>query len=198
MENEYPFHTAFLILLMIIVAIRLYFSGYADASSGVRQHTRGEGAFRILRPLFGVPVGVIFLAYIIWPPLLRQFTFGFSPETRWIGIMPFIAGIALLLWVHLHLSRNFSGTVQIRPGGKVIQTGPYAYVRHPMYWSFLLIDVGFALLTDNWLLAGGFLLIVGIVVMVRLPVEERALLEAYGKDYEEYSKRTGKFFPKIF
>ncbi len=197
MEAEYPFHTALLLTLMTVTGIRLYHSGYADAVSGVTQNTKGEGSFRIFRMLFGIPVGLAFLAYIIWPPLMNWSQFALAAELRWLGLALLIVSVTSLVWVQKHLSRNFTGTVQIRPGGSVIQTGPYHYVRHPMYLTFILFGIGLLLLTANWFLAGGFLLVILIVMFVRTPIEERALLTAYGQDYADYAKRTGKFFPKF-
>ncbi|OGJ55576.1 hypothetical protein A3D88_00235 [Candidatus Peribacteria bacterium RIFCSPHIGHO2_02_FULL_52_16] len=197
MEAEYPFHTASLLLLMAVVAIRMYFSGYADAASGVKQNTKGEGSFRHLRVLLGLPLILAFLAYAIWPPLLTWSQLALVPEVRWSGFALSVLGIIMLIWVQKYLSRNFTGTVQIRPGGNVITTGPYLYVRHPMYLSFLLLGTGIFLLTANWLLGGGFLLMILIVMFVRTPIEERALLNAYGNKYAEYAKRTGKFLPKV-
>jgi protein-S-isoprenylcysteine O-methyltransferase Ste14 len=198
MEMEYPFHTAFLLTLLIVVAIRMYYSGYADAVSGVKQNTAGEGLFRIIRPLLGIPVGLSFLAYAIWPPLMQWSQFVLAPEYRWLGAIPAALGIALLFWVQKHLSHNFTGTVQIRPQGHVVKTGPYAYVRHPMYWSFLLIGLGNMLLTANWFIGIGYFLIIFFVMFSRVAIEEKALLDAYGEEYSEYTKHTGKFFPRLF
>ena len=197
MEAEYPFHTAFLLLLLSIVAVRMYFSGYADAASGVTQNTKGEGAFRVVRIVLGIPLGAAILAYSVWPPLLQWSHVELAAEMRWTGLLAAFAGLVMLISVHRHLSMNFTGTVQIRPKGNVVKTGPYFYVRHPMYWSFLLLDIGMFLLTANWLIGGGFLLVIVLLVIVRLPVEEAALLHAYGEEYAEYAKRTGRFFPRI-
>ena len=197
MEAEYPFHTASLLLLMAVVAIRMYFSGYADGASGVKQNTKGEGSFRRLRMLLGLPLILAFLAYAVWPPLLAWSQLAFMPEVRWGGVVLSVLGIIMLVWVQKHLSRNFTGTVQIRPGGNVVKTGPYLYVRHPMYLTFLLLGTGIFLLTANWLLGGGFVLMILIVMFVRTPIEERALLNVYGNEYEDYAKQTGKFLPKI-
>lgn len=197
METEYPFHTTFLLLLLAIVAIRMYFSGYSDAASGVKQSTEGEGAFRILRALFGIPAGAAFLAYAVWPPLMSWSHLALTSPIRWSGLAIALLGTALLVWGHKHLTRNFTGTVQIRPGGSVVKSGPYAYVRHPMYWSFLLLGTGILLLTANWFLGGTFLLIIALVMIVRMPIEEKALLDAYGDEYARYMKTTGKFFPKL-
>src|SRR3990167_8770933 len=113
MEAEYPFHTALLLLLMGIVGIRMYFSGYADAASGVRQNTKGEGSFRVLRIIFGIPVGAAFFAYVIWPPVMQWSHLVLESEVRWAGLFLAMLGTALLVWVQIHLSRNFTGTVQI-------------------------------------------------------------------------------------
>lgn len=197
MESEYPFHTALLFILLSVVALRMYFAGYADGASGVRQNMKGEGAFRTLRFLFGIPIGAGYLAYMVWPPLMEWGQWTLGAEVRWSGLLIALVGVAFLVWVQKHLSRNFTGTVQIRPGGSVVTTGPYAYVRHPMYWSLLLIGGGLFLLTANWFLGGGFLLIILTVIILRTPIEEAALLKAYGDEYAEYAKRTGRFFPKL-
>jgi protein-S-isoprenylcysteine O-methyltransferase Ste14 len=198
METEYAFHTTVFFLLVIVVALRMYNSGYADAKSGVTQTTKGEGIFTLVRITLGIPVGLAFLAYLAWPPLMQWASLDFAPEIRWIGLPLAILSVALLISVHKHLSQNFTGTVQIRPEGKVVQTGPYAYVRHPMYWSFILFGIGLTFLTSNWFLGGGFLLVILIVMIVRTPVEEKALRDAYGAEYDAYAKRVGKFVPKLF
>jgi protein-S-isoprenylcysteine O-methyltransferase Ste14 len=196
MEADYPFHTAVLLLMMTIVGIRMYWSGYADSVSGVRQTTEGEGAFRVLRLLFGLPVGIGFAAYFLWPPWMDWSRLPLEPTTRWMGLTFAATSIALLVWVQKHLSRNFTGTVQIRPGGHIVTTGPYAYVRHPMYIAFLLLGIALFLLTANWFLGGGFLLVIALVIVVRLPVEEKALENAYGEDYARYKKKTGALIPR--
>ncbi len=197
MEAEYPFHTAFLLLFLAVVAIRMYSAGYADGASGVRQTTQGEGAFRALRVIIGVPSFFGFLGYMVWPPIMAWSQLPLPPQARWSGVAAFALGLLLLAWVQKHLSRNFTGTVQIRPGGNVVTTGPYAYVRHPMYLSFLLLALGTFLLTANWFLGGGFLALLLMVLIVRLPVEERALKQAYGPAYVDYKARTGALFPHL-
>ena len=197
METEYPFHTAFLLYMITLVGVRMYFAGYADSKSGVRQTTKGEGIFRYIRFFLGGPLVIAYIAYMVWPPSMAWSQLELSPMIRWAGLDLLILGMIMLIWVQKHLSRNFTGTVQIRPGGHVVNTGPYKYVRHPMYHSFILLGAGMFLLTANWLLGGAFLFIIMIVIIVRTPVEEKALLNAYGKEYEEYMKSTGKFFPKL-
>jgi protein-S-isoprenylcysteine O-methyltransferase Ste14 len=198
METEYPFHTAALLLLATIVAIRMYYHGYADAASGVRQTMQGEGIFKIIRILLGVPLAAGFVVYILWPPWMDWAHIELSNEVRWSGAIVGLLGVIMLGWLHKHLSRNFTGTVQIRPNGHVVTTGPYAYVRHPMYIAFMLFALSMLLLTANWLLGGGLFLIFLIVIVVRTPIEERALEDAYGDEYRAYKRKTGAFFPRFF
>ncbi|PIQ76408.1 hypothetical protein COU78_06140 [Candidatus Peregrinibacteria bacterium CG10_big_fil_rev_8_21_14_0_10_49_24] len=182
---------------MLFTGIRLYFSGYADGASGVRQNTKGEGAFVIIRALFGLPLAIGFLAYMAWPPLMEWSHLPLSDALRWAGALLMTLSLPAILWVQKHLSRNFTGTVQIRPDGHVVKTGPYAFVRHPMYLVFLLLGTGILFLTANWFLGGGFLLVVLIVMIVRTPIEERELLNAYGEEYEKYMQHTARFLPSF-
>lgn len=197
MQTEYPFHTAFLFLFMTVTGIRLYFAGYADAASGVRQTTKGEGSFRVIRFVLGTPVFIGYIAYMVWPPLMQWSQVPLSPSIRWWGVPFGLATIVMLVWVHKHLSRNFTGTVQIRPQGHLVTSGPYNYVRHPMYIAFQFLGISMFLLTANWFLAGGFFLIIAIVIVVRTPIEERALEKAYGEEYRKYKARTGALFPRM-
>ena len=198
MDTEYPFHTAFLLVFMAILGIRMYYHGYADATSGVKQTTKGEGAFRALRPIIGLPLLACYVAYILWPPWMAWAQFPLDPMFRWIGLGLSIVGVVFLAWIQKHLSRNFTGTVQIRPGGHVVTTGPYAYVRHPMYACFLLLAIGTLLLTANWVMGGSFLLLILLVIIVRTSIEEAALEKAYGEEYKKYKAKTGALFPRIF
>ncbi len=183
---------------MTVVGIRMYYHGYSDSVSGVKQNTKGEGVFTIIRIVVGIPVGIGFLAYIVWPPLMEWSQFQLDPAVRWSGLFFAIISVALLLWLQKHLSHNFTGTVMIRPKGFLVTTGPYKYVRHPMYVSFLFLGLGILLLTANWLLGGGFLFVILCVIFLRTSREEAALEKAYGEEYREYKKRTGKLFPKLF
>ena len=198
MKSEYPFHTAFLFLFMAVVGVRLYYHGFADAASGVRQHMKGEGSFRVIRICLGGPLFAAFIAYMIWPPWMAWSQLPMDPNVRWLGVPFGIACFFMLRWVHRHLSRNFTGTVQIRPQGHVVTTGPYRYIRHPMYIAFLLLTASIFFLTANWFLGGGILVIFLTVMFVRLPIEERALEQAYGEEYRKYKTKTGAFFPRIF
>jgi protein-S-isoprenylcysteine O-methyltransferase len=109
-----------------------------------------------------------------------------------------VGGIALRIWAIQHLGRFFTVDVGIQQGHRLVQDGPYRFVRHPSYSGAILALIGVGCLTFNWL---GFLLILictFIAYACRIPVEERALREQFGVEYEKYAARTKRLLPGIF
>ena len=107
-----------------------------------------------------------------------------------------IVALSLLLWVHQTLSTNFSGNLEIREHHTLVTTGPYQWIRHPMYTAIVLWASGLVLITANWVVA---LLPFAFALFftLRAPTEERMMLEAFGDTYQDYMKRTGRFTPRV-
>src|SRR6266852_6362884 len=82
---------------------------------------------------------------LAWPDWLRQ---RLLPEdflaTAWVGLALTAVGIAFAIWARLWIGRNWSGRVTIKEQHELIQSGPYAIVRHPIYCGFLLAILGTA------------------------------------------------------
>jgi protein-S-isoprenylcysteine O-methyltransferase len=109
-----------------------------------------------------------------------------------------MAGIALRVWSIVHLGKFFTVDVAIQQGQRVVQDGPYRFVRHPSYSGSMLALVGLACLTFNWL---GFVVIIGCsfaAYALRISVEEKVLLESLGAEYRRYAERTKRLIPGIF
>ena len=86
-----------------------------------------------------------------------------------------------------------SGTLE---NHKLIQKGPFAVIRHPLYVSYMLITAGLGLvLLSYWLLIPTLLILVGIYPTAR--AEEAVLMEQFGDEYIRYKQRVGMFFPKF-
>ena len=84
------------------------------------------------------------------------------------------------------------------PGGAPIDPGgTLPPVRHPMYTAFILLGIGLFFLSGNWLIDGAWLAATGLVIATRMPEEEAMLAEQFGKGYEDYKIRTGRFLPKL-
>jgi protein-S-isoprenylcysteine O-methyltransferase len=109
-----------------------------------------------------------------------------------------MAGIALRIWAVVHLGKFFTVNVAIQEGQKVIQDGPYRFIRHPSYSGSMLALVGLACLTFNWL---GFVVIIAFSLAayaLRISVEEKALYQNLGEEYRRYAQRTKRLIPGIF
>jgi protein-S-isoprenylcysteine O-methyltransferase Ste14 len=99
-------------------------------------------------------------------------------------------------WAILSLGRAFTAMVEVNPGQELVTSGPYRRVRHPAYTGSMLTLAGFGLAAGSWV---GALLAIGIAAAgysYRVRVEERAMLEAFGEEYREYMRRSGRFLPR--
>lgn len=139
---------------------------------------------------------IVPLVYV-FTPWLSFADYDLPAWTGGIGAGTF-AVVLLLLWMaHAALGRNWSPTVEITEGQELVTQGIYQYVRHPIYTAFLLWAVAQALLLHNWLVGlaglGSFLL----VYRVRVPQEERMMLEHFGEAYRSYMNRTGGIIPRV-
>jgi protein-S-isoprenylcysteine O-methyltransferase Ste14 len=109
-----------------------------------------------------------------------------------------VCGVALRLWAIHELGRFFRIVVTIQPDHRVVDTGPYRFVRHPSYTGLLLALAGAGVALDSWLslLALTALPLAGILVRIR--VEESALLDALGESYAAYEARTDRLIPGVW
>ncbi len=113
-----------------------------------------------------------------------------------LGWVLVLAGIALLGWSALNLGRSLTPLPRPVPDGKLVTSGAYRLVRHPIYSGVILAAAGLALVTENWLrLAMAVVLFVFFDLKAR--AEERWLLETY-PDYASYRTRVKKLIPWIY
>jgi len=106
------------------------------------------------------------------------------------------AGIALALWARWHLGQYWSARITIKEDHKLIRTGPYARLRHPIYSGLDLAAIGSALAIDRWrCVVGVCLIIVGYWIKARR--EEAMLTAQFGPDFEEHCRHTGFLFPRF-
>ncbi|MGF6158289.1 protein-S-isoprenylcysteine O-methyltransferase Ste14 [Ensifer sp. KUDG1] len=115
-----------------------------------------------------------------------------------LGAFVFAAAIWTFRRTHKELGRNWSISLEIREKHKLISTGPYATVRHPMYTSFLLMGLGQMLLLSNWMVGLAGLVGFAVLFFLRVGKEERLMLEFFGPEYRDYMDRTKRIIPYIY
>jgi len=115
-----------------------------------------------------------------------------------IGLAVIILGMALRRWAVLALGQFFTVQVQVRSGQTVVDTGPYRFVRHPSYTAIIMSFVGIGVALENWLSLVVIIVVPTIGLIIRIRVEERALLNALGEPYREFSQSRARIIPKVW
>jgi len=146
---------------------------------------------------------LLLAAYLLSVPLsgrLAVLDRRFLPYGPWFplaGTVAVIAGLAYAVWARRHLGREWSGVVTLKADHRLIVTGPYQRVRHPIYTGLLLALAGSAAALGEWRGLLGLLLALGAVLR-RVAIEERWLGEAFGAEYAAYRQRTAALVPGVF
>ncbi|MEP6604348.1 MAG: isoprenylcysteine carboxylmethyltransferase family protein, partial [Spartobacteria bacterium] len=115
-----------------------------------------------------------------------------------VGLILFVAGIVLRWWAIIILGKFFTVDVAIAKEHRVIESGPYRFVRHPSYTGALIAFVGFGFCLANWLSILCLIIPIAAAFLWRIHVEERALLDALGDDYRSYMQRTRRLLPFVY
>jgi protein-S-isoprenylcysteine O-methyltransferase len=115
-----------------------------------------------------------------------------------VGLVLFVAGLALRWYAIAYLGRFFTVNVAIASDHRVIDTGPYRYVRHPSYAGALLAFLGLGLCLGNWASILCTVVPPFCVFLWRMRVEEAALVAGLGPEYREYMGRTQRLIPAIY
>jgi protein-S-isoprenylcysteine O-methyltransferase Ste14 len=145
-----------------------------------------------------VPVVLLPVEWLL-PPVLIALRVG-AIEARWlpvrvVGLAVGLAGAVLLVWASVLLGRLLMHAAAVREDHALMESGPYGYVRHPVYAGYLALLLGSGIASLNvclWLLWPVSLL--GIVIQAAS--EEHLLGERFGQDYERYIRRTGRLVPR--
>jgi protein-S-isoprenylcysteine O-methyltransferase Ste14 len=132
--------------------------------------------------------------FIINPIFLDWSAFPFPIWIRWMGVILTVLGICVEFTTQLYLGRNYSTLLHIREEQSLITTGPYRYVRHPMYTALITTGIGMTLLSANWYFGLPFIVTI-IVIIFRIKKEEEAMIEKFREEYIRYMKKTKRFIP---
>lgn len=193
-ENFYRISFLVIMLLTLVVA------GYhrIRANRGGRVSRAGEGVMLFLAiRLCGVAMLASAMMYLVKPIWIEWAKVSLPDLGRIGGAVVGLLNAAFLGWTLHSLGKNLTDTTATRKDATLVTSGPYRYVRHPFYVAMLGLALSLSLLSANWLLA-----VAGLstftLLLIRAPIEERALMEKFGEAYQAYRARTGAVFPKLW
>jgi protein-S-isoprenylcysteine O-methyltransferase Ste14 len=162
-------------------------------AGGKTYEETGDRSFWLILPGFLV----VFFA----SPLEWQYLPGLMPRLPWmpaIGLGLILAAVALRVWVRANLRGQYSGHVEVLVEHRLVQSGPYRFVRHPGYTGLVIMTLGLCIGYSSLigLAAVPVLLLPGLAY--RMKVEERLLIEQFGDEYRAYAGKTKKLMPGVW
>jgi protein-S-isoprenylcysteine O-methyltransferase Ste14 len=161
-----------------------------NAKTTQRRESRASRAAHVL-PLV---IGAGLLGWHVWGPWLEQRLWPRSLTAYWIGVALLLAGLAFAVWARAHLGRNWSGSVTVKEGHELIRSGPYAWVRHPIYTGLITAVLGTAIASGTLRAALGFLIIT-VALLRKLRTEERFMQETFPDEYPGYRASVPALIP---
>jgi protein-S-isoprenylcysteine O-methyltransferase Ste14 len=158
----------------------------------------GEGQKQLVGlRLLGLLIWIPLLAYLINPVWVAWARVALPDWLRVVGLVIIVIDSVLVIWMFRSLDTNISPVHEVRENAKLVTSGPYRWIRHPLYAFGFVLLVALAVLTGLWWLALCAVLFIGIFAFWRVPKEEAKLIEIFGEDYRSYMARTGRFVPKL-
>jgi len=144
-----------------------------------------------------VPVVLLPVEWLLPPALIAvrvgEIEAGWLP-VRVVGLAIGLAGAVLLVWASVLLGRFMIHEAAVREDHTLIESGPYRFVRHPVYMGYLALLLGSGVASLNVCLV--LLWPVSLLgILIQAASEEQLLTAKFGQDYERYVGRVGRLVP---
>jgi protein-S-isoprenylcysteine O-methyltransferase Ste14 len=141
---------------------------------------------------------IIIIAIAVW--FIFQFPTinGLIPPALWVqvlGVVLCALGIALAIWARVNLGTNWGMPMSLKVDPELVTSGPYRFIRHPIYTGVITSALGSALVTPAWFIA--FVLFL-IYFSYSAKKEEQIMIGVFGERYKEYMKHSKMLIPFIW
>ena len=202
MNDDMFFLVLFLAIIFIGTGIRRYYSYKIEKNrqnlsirERIEEMIQAEGKqFTLVLIAQGIYIVILLPLYLLFPSSFVLFQMPFPVWLRWFGVALGFLSVPFLAWVHYVLDRSWSVTLKLQAGQKLVTSGPYQRIRHPMYTVLIMYMLSWVLVSANLLFLIYYAFSV-FLIAVRIPREERMMLEKFGEEYRVYMKRTGMLLP---
>ena len=188
------FQKIFVIILLLIAIIRLYYGRH-------KLTTKYKISINpILERInsYLVSFGMIYFPLLnIYFSFFDKFKFNVPVCIKILSAIFLVLSLEIFYLRHKELADNWTPFVEIKDKQKLIKTGIYKYIRHPMYlslWIFVIFQ--------GFLLSNIFIEIIGILTwanlyFIRISNEEKMMIDTFGNEYKEYIENTVRILPKM-
>lgn len=196
MNSELPFQITTALMFIAAFSTSLYFRAKAERQGGALK-SRGSHATVLVLRLCALVVLAIFGIYIFSPATVSWLQWPLPTALRWVGVGLGLSLTPTFYWIFSNLGNNVSPVETTRQGATLVTSGPYRWVRHPLYTAGFASLLALTLITGFWWI--GLAILPAVVYIVRrTPREEANLIATFGDDYRAYMQRTGRYLPKLW
>jgi len=180
-------------LLWLSAVLWILFIVFWSAAAGQAGATRTSESPRSRQIHQLLMYGALVLAFVRVPGL----TLRWLPKNWWFiaaGFVIQLSAAVLAILARKHLGRNWSAEIASKVDHQLVKSGPYHWIRHPIYTGMLGMFLGTALVSGelHGLLA---VVIISIAYLRKIRLEERNLRNVFGTQYDEYRKNSWALFP---
>ena len=184
-----------LTLKNIVILIWIVFVVYWFVSAiGVKQNIKGGSWAR--SAVYRIALVVMVVALLQASSSWQVYAYRFNFDVQLAGTILCAIGIGIAIWARRYLGRNWSGTPSIKKDHELGTSGPYRFVRHPIYTGMFLALFGSALVAGVvWFV---IFLVFTVMFFFRIPVEERYMMQLFPDQYPAYKKRTKALIPFVW
>lgn len=187
------------VTLVLLVQLSIAFLGGRPGwgRDDIRHADRGSLIVVGLTLYLGLGGGILLAKDALWATIAAG-----EPFVRWavfaVGVLLMVAGAGLRQWAIRTLGRFFTVNVRVTADQRVVDEGPYRWLRHPSYTGLLLSFLGLGLALGNWLTAALATAVPLVGLAYRIRVEEAALRESLGEAYDRFASGRARLFPGVW
>ncbi|MCC7106842.1 MAG: isoprenylcysteine carboxylmethyltransferase family protein [Chloroflexi bacterium] len=194
MQQETIFRWLTAVLFFTAAGISIYHRHKAEKEGGALD--RSGNTLLVLLRLLSLAVVWPLFAYLMNPAWVGWVRMELPLWLRWTAAAVAASMIPAIYWLFSSIGRNISPSHTTREGHQLVTTGPYRYIRHPLYVFGTLFLLSIAVMSALWWLLVGFGLPLAVLIR-RTSLEEEHLVGRFGDEYRAYMARTGRFWPKL-
>lgn len=155
-------------------------------------------SLRVIRPVLGLVFYGALLDWLIPGTRLAWARIPLGVSWRWAGGVVAVLAVLLLWRAVVALGANYRGGIGLWDDHQLVVSGPYRWIRHPIYTAFVLVMLGVMGLSASWLVGLSGLALTSAIPALRLRREEQELAERFGEAFGEYRSSTAGFVPGVF
>ena len=186
-----------LFVLISNLSISTYYRRKARRATGTIERRSEGAALVLLRTLVTLPLALSIFGYILNPAWMAWSSVFLPESARMMGAAMGVLTVPFVLWVFRSIGSNVSETVLIKDNHELVTTGPYRWVRHPLYTAGLFLLGSIGLMAANGLIIALATLALVLILLTVIPREEAYLIGRF-PEYTAYRSKTGQLVPRSF